>query len=65
MEPSGRKIHSIDISDLDVVDPVTVAYDPVEQRVYWSDRKLKTINRAYLNGTDAQVIKTSTSYFCE
>ncbi|XP_072018651.1 low-density lipoprotein receptor-related protein 6-like [Amphiura filiformis] len=35
----------------DVQRPVAVDYDPVEQRVYWTDVRKRTINRAFINGT--------------
>ena len=35
----------------DSVRPSAVAYDPVEQRVYWSDVALNRIYRQFLNGT--------------
>ena len=50
---------SLDTSDYsDVLIPVTSArhavaieFDPVEQRVYWTDDDLKAIMRAHLNGS--------------
>ena len=35
----------------DSVRPSAVAYDPLEQRVYWSDVALNRIYRIFLNGT--------------
>ncbi|KAI8520240.1 hypothetical protein Bbelb_034970 [Branchiostoma belcheri] len=43
------------------VRPVAVAYDPVEQRVYWSDVVTHTINRVFLNGTGSEVFMDSTN----
>ena len=40
----------------DVLVPVAVDYDPVEQKVYWTDVRRRTISRAYLNGTDQEVV---------
>ena len=31
-------------------------YDLVEQKVYWTDVRRRTISRAYLNGTDQEVV---------
>ena len=36
--------------------PVAIAYDPLEDRVYWTDVTLKTISRAYSNGSSVEVI---------
>ncbi|XP_078689114.1 uncharacterized protein LOC144920665 [Branchiostoma floridae x Branchiostoma belcheri] len=43
------------------VRPVAVAYDPIEQRVYWSDVVTHTINRVFLNGTGSEVFMDSTN----
>ena len=36
--------------------PRDVAYDPVEQRVYWTDISRRQIIRAFLNGSATEVI---------
>ncbi|XP_035667148.1 low-density lipoprotein receptor-related protein 5-like [Branchiostoma floridae] len=38
--------------------PVAVDYDPVEQRVYWSDVENRCIKRVFLNGTGSEVFMT-------
>lgn len=39
--------------------PIAVAYDPREEKVYWSDVVKKTISRAGLDGSNKQVIVSS------
>ncbi|XP_070556145.1 low-density lipoprotein receptor-related protein 4-like isoform X2 [Ptychodera flava] len=39
-----------------IANPVALDYDHVEAKVYWTDRYLKTINRASLDGSDHEVI---------
>ena len=41
--------------------PVAIDFDPVEQRVYWSDVVAQTISRAFLNGSNQEVIASSLS----
>ena len=41
--------------------PVAIDFDPVEQRVYWSDVVTQTINRAFLNGSNQEVIAPALS----
>ena len=36
--------------------PVALAYDVVEDRVYWTDVRRKTISRSFLNGSSFEVI---------
>ena len=36
--------------------PAALAYDPDENRVYWTDIRLKIIARAFINGTSIEVI---------
>ena len=36
--------------------PVAVDYDPVEEKVYWTDVTLKLVARAFPNGSDVEVI---------
>ncbi|XP_019628781.1 PREDICTED: low-density lipoprotein receptor-related protein 4-like, partial [Branchiostoma belcheri] len=43
------------------VRPVAVAYDPIEQRVYWSDVVTHTINRVFLNGTGSEAFMDGTN----
>ena len=40
--------------------PVAVDYDPVEGKVYWTDVTLKQIVRSYPNGSDLEVLATTT-----
>ena len=39
--------------------PVALAYDIVEDRVYWTDIRRDTISRAFLNGSSQEVIHDS------
>lgn len=39
--------------------PVALAYDTVDDRVYWTDVTMKTISRAFLNGSSQEVIHGS------
>ena len=39
--------------------PVALAYDIVEDRVYWTDITSNTISRAFLNGSSQEVIHDS------
>ena len=36
--------------------PVALAYDPVEDRVYWTDVSRKTISRSFINGSSQEVV---------
>lgn len=36
--------------------PVALAYDVVEDRVYWTDVSRRTISRSFLNGSSQEVI---------
>ena len=36
--------------------PVALAYDVVEQRVYWTDVSRRTISRSFLNGSSQEII---------
>ncbi|XP_072018612.1 uncharacterized protein [Amphiura filiformis] len=36
--------------------PVAIDYDPVEQRIYWTDETDININRAFINGTGQEVV---------
>ena len=36
--------------------PVAVDYDPVEEKIYWTDVTLKLIARAFPNGSSVEVI---------
>jgi len=33
-----------------------IDFDTVERRIYWSDTKLKTISRAFMNGSDTEKV---------
>ena len=39
--------------------PVAVDYDPVEEKIYWTDVNLKLLARAFPNGTSVEVIAHS------
>ena len=39
--------------------PVALAYDVVEDRVYWTDTIRKSISRAFLNGSSQEVVHDS------
>ncbi len=39
---------------LDVQRPIAVSYDPIEQKVYWTDILKRTISRAFLNATEQE-----------
>ena len=41
--------------------PTGVDYDPVEGKVYWTDPDLRTISRAFLNGSNQEVVLTLSS----
>lgn len=36
--------------------PVAVEYDPVEDKVYWTDVTLKLVARAFQNGTSVEIL---------
>ncbi|XP_072037985.1 low-density lipoprotein receptor-related protein 6-like [Amphiura filiformis] len=43
--------------DLDEVQyPVDLAYDPVEAKVYWTDRSTKSVSRSRLDGSEYQIV---------
>ncbi|XP_072180611.1 uncharacterized protein [Diadema setosum] len=42
-----------------VVRPIALAYDYVENRVYWTDVRLGSFSRAYLNGTGQETLGRS------
>jgi hypothetical protein len=46
----------IPIETVSVQNPYAVCYDPVDERVYWSDVDTHTINSAQLDGSDAKVL---------
>lgn len=61
------KVHDVAIFDFEtgaarnmslreLVDPVGVAFDPVESKVYFSDRNTRILGRANLNGSDQEVL---------
>ncbi|KAK2154046.1 hypothetical protein LSH36_278g02076 [Paralvinella palmiformis] len=41
---------------INISNAVAVGYDPTEKRIYWSDVREHTISRAYVTGTDQQVL---------
>ncbi len=41
---------------LDVPRPVAVSYDPIEQKVYWTDNTKKTISRAFLDASEQEEV---------
>ena len=42
-----------------IASPVAVDYDPVEEKIYWSDAGLKLLARAFLDGSSVEVIAHS------
>ncbi|XP_072033433.1 uncharacterized protein [Amphiura filiformis] len=49
----------LDYTSLDLgpmTNPIAVDYDPIEDRVYWSDVKEQKIYRAFMNGTGREAI---------
>ena len=40
----------------DLSDAIAVDFDPIDKRVYWIDSKERTINRAFSNGTEKNVV---------
>jgi len=63
-DTSDANLYQIDLSSgstwklplRHVVYPVAVAYNPVDQKVYWTDLKADNIKRSHLNGTEEEVI---------
>lgn len=64
-----KKVFQVDLTDStyepnalplgQMRNPIAVAYDPQEEKVYWSDVIEKTISRAGLDGSNKQVIVAS------
>ncbi len=46
----------VEVPQLTVSEPTAIDYDPVDERIYWTDRELHTINRAYMNGSSQEVV---------
>ena len=38
--------------------PITVAFDPTDSKIYWTDVEAKVIKRCNLNGTDEELVKS-------
>lgn len=43
-------------ADVNISKPIALEFDPVENRVYWTDVTLKIISRAFRNGTGFQTL---------
>ena len=41
----------------DVKNPIAIAYDPVEERIYWTDVLLKQIRSSTIEGEDEILVK--------
>ena len=50
----GRSLHHLPL--VGISRPVALGYDPVEDRVYWTDVTRSTISRSFLNGSMEEVI---------
>ncbi|XP_006813888.1 low-density lipoprotein receptor-related protein 5-like [Saccoglossus kowalevskii] len=53
LSPSERHI-PLPLSDIN--NPIAVDYDPVENKLYWTDYGLNTVNRANMDGTEREII---------
>ena len=53
-DTSMQTLSAVDLPE--VAYPIDVAFDPVEAKVYWTDRATKTVNRASLNGDDYEIV---------
>ena len=56
---SMAPMRTLDFSSMElgsIGDPMGIAFDPVESKLYWTDKKKGTITRARLNGADRQVV---------
>ena len=42
--------------NINIFRPVAVDYDPVEGKIYWTDKTLKLLARAFPNGSSVEVI---------
>ena len=70
---SGRKgLYKLDLSGGNArrislsrqTNPIAVAYDPVESKIYWTDVADKHIKRSNLDGTHEELIKSLHSRKC-
>jgi len=50
-----QSVSAIKLSPFDR--PIGVEYDFVDERVYWTDFESSAVKRAFLNGSDLQIIK--------
>jgi len=50
-----QTVSAVKISPFDR--PIGVEYDFVDDRIYWTDFESSVVKRAYLNGSDLQIIK--------
>ena len=39
-----------------IIRPIALAFDPIDSRVYWTDVRLGSFSRAFLNGTGQEVL---------
>ena len=51
----NRSLHSLPLSSI-ISSPVALGYDPVDDRVYWTDPARNTISRSFLNGSSFEDI---------
>jgi len=50
-----RSVSAIKLSPFDR--PIGVEYDFIDDRVYWTDFESSVVKRAFLNGSDLEIIK--------
>ena len=50
-----QSLHSLPLSSI-ISRPVALGYDPVDDRVYWTDVTRNTISRSFLNGSSFEDI---------
>ena len=56
IDTSRLEYTALDLGSM--TNPIAVDYDPIEDRVYWSDVKEQKVQRAFMNGTGKEVITT-------
>ena len=59
--------HESEIVLVTDIEPTSVTYDPNTGRVYWSEYDSGTIKRAFLDGSDIEVVVSAAGlliYFC-
>ncbi len=47
-------VSALDLEDVEY--PVDMVFDPVEGKVYWTDRSTKTVSRSRLDGSEHQIV---------